>query len=277
MNIEQVLTEYDAMFGVKQPDEIQAFLLARLQEADAEGDDSAQLTLWNEYTGFCRDRGKREEALNGCRQLKRLSTKMGIADTVPFATTMINMANAYRVFRCFDEAAELYPQIEQIYLRELPADAFEIAALYNNWALLFSDLGDPASSAAMLRKALSVIDRTPAFAIPQASTRVNLACTLRAMRASDPAQAEAYNEDAKRYLDEAVSRFRAADPNDYHYSAALSAMADIQMEEGAYAEAAETLTEAMRIMKMYMGENAKYRNLQKKREAALAAAEGEGR
>ena len=53
MDINQVLTEYDNMFGRKDLSEIEAYLASKIDEAYAEQDYASAVTLLNEIIGFC--------------------------------------------------------------------------------------------------------------------------------------------------------------------------------------------------------------------------------
>ena len=63
MDINQVLTEYDSMFGVKELGEIETFLVEQIDKAYAEPDYYSAVTLLNEIIGFCRDTSQNEKGL----------------------------------------------------------------------------------------------------------------------------------------------------------------------------------------------------------------------
>ena len=261
MDIHHVLTEYDSLFCVTKPGEIDRFLDEKIREAAAEPDESALLTLLNEQIGFCRDTGQEEKALELIRRTKMLCQKMGVIGTAAYGSTLMNMASAFREFGHYEEAAACYPEIEEIYRNSLPAGAIDFAGLYNNWSLLLTKQGDVNGSIRMLERALEITDGIPEAVIPQATSRVNIALALAGQND---------RKGARQYLEESIVRFESAGGDDYHYSAALSAMGDLLLSDGHAAAAAENYEKAMTIMKRYMGENPIYQNLKKKRDHALS-------
>ena len=239
MDIHHVLTEYDSLFCVTKPGEIDRFLDEKIREAAAEPDESALLTLLNEQIGFCRDTGQEEKALELIRRTKMLCQKMGVIGTAAYGSTLMNMASAFREFGHYEEAAACYPEIEEIYRNSLPAGAIDFAGLYNNWSLLLTKQGDVNGSIRMLERALEITDGIPEAVIPQATSRVNIALAL----------AQNDRKGARQYLEESIVRFESAGGDDCHYSAALSAMGDLLLSDGHAAAAAENYEKAMTIMK----------------------------
>ena len=264
MNIQQVIAEYDSLFGSAAPDQIDRFLEEKIAEAAAEADDSALLSLLNEQIGFCRDTGQEEKALASIRRVKLLCGKMGLFGTLPYAQTLMNVATAFRTFGRYDQSAACYPEIEEIYRTQLSSGAFAYAGLYNNWSLLLAAQGKKTESIQMLERALAITDGIPDAIIEQATSRVNLAIAL--SENND-------KEEAYRYLNEAIARFEAAGGNDYHYSAALSALGDLLLADGQAAQAADNYTKAMALMRQYMGENPHYQRIKKKRDYAVQLAQ----
>ena len=261
MDINQVLDEYDKMFGAATPQEIDRFLDEKIEEAAAENNASALLTLLNEQIGFCRDTGQEDKALSGIKRVKELCEKTGLYGTMPYATTLMNISTAYRAFGRYDQSAECYPQIEKIYHDNLPENAFDYAGLYNNWSLLLAAQEDHEGSVNMLKKALAITDQHPDAVIQQATSRTNLAIAL---------AGQENREEAYRYLREATERFEAAGGDDYHYTAALSAMGDLLLKDGNPEQAAKEYEKAMDLMHFYMGENPHYQSMKKKRDYAIS-------
>ena len=55
MNIDEVIKEYDSMFGVKAPREILSYLMQKIDMSREEKDIASEIILLNETIGFCRD------------------------------------------------------------------------------------------------------------------------------------------------------------------------------------------------------------------------------
>ena len=124
MNINRVLEEYDSLFGTTTLTEIETYLYEKIKEAIEEQDDSAIITLLNEMIGLCRDTSQKEKALVYCEQLKKLMIRMNLEGTKDYATSMQNIANAYRAFGLWDEAEEAFQIIEKTY--EAYLDEFQV-------------------------------------------------------------------------------------------------------------------------------------------------------
>lgn len=220
MNINQVLAEYDSLFGNTTLPEIEAYLYGKISEAVGEQDDAAIITLLNEMIGLCRDTSQKEKALAYCEQLKKLMVRMNLEGTKDFATSMQNIANAYRAFGLWDGAEEAFQIIEKTYETYLDKGDYLWASLYNNWGLLYQEKQEFGKSVATLEKALSLIVQIPGCEIKEAITKANLANSLLGL------QDEESVEKCYGYLTEALATFVEDGERDFHYGAALVAMGD---------------------------------------------------
>lgn len=142
MDINQILDKYDTMFGGCSLEQIDAFLEQNIEEALEEGDVSSIITLVNEMIGFCRDTSKVEKGMGYCSQLITLMRDLEMEGTVPYATSILNIGNAYRAFGHLEDAMECYQTVEVIYDQDLDPYDFRFASLYNNWSLLYQEMGE---------------------------------------------------------------------------------------------------------------------------------------
>ena len=55
MNIQSILTTYDAMFGKYALSDIEAYLYENIEKAKQQSETGILFTLLNEMIGFCRD------------------------------------------------------------------------------------------------------------------------------------------------------------------------------------------------------------------------------
>ena len=257
MDINKVLMEYDHMFGTCSLEVIDEFLSDKIEEALSTQDYSSALTLMNEMVGFCRDTDQKEKGLHYCELTLRMLNNLGLGGTVEYATSLLNVANAMRAFGVYDRSGDYYRETETIYLANLKPEDFSFSSLYNNWSLLYQEIGDYASAETLLRKALAVVEHYPNAQIELATTKTNLAMTiLSALRAEQSRRAdsafdgpgedfyEAY-DDATSLLFSAIAIYEADGGRDMHYSAALSTKGDAMMLIHEYAEAANYFKRAM--------------------------------
>lgn len=285
MDIAQVLTEYDSMFGVKELDEIETFLVEQIDKAYAEPDYYSAVTLLNEIIGFCRDTSRNEKGLKYCRQDLALMREMGLEGSVEYATSLLNVANAYRAFGKWEDSLALYQQTQEIYLEKLPAGEFNYASLYNNWSLLYQEMQDFDNARIMLEKALEVVSGYPDAMMPIATTHCNLAVTLlhlyqeKRRECQEIPGHEDVSKQAEKIYAQAVDHLKKAleiherdGGQDMHYSGVLSAMGDALYLDRRYGEAAEYYAKAMKELEKHVGRTEAYDRVAENHAAAVRLA-----
>ena len=140
MDINSIVSEYDGMFGVKEPREILSFLMQKIDMAREEKDVASEIILLNETIGFCRDAFFKEEGVRYARELERLMNELDFDGRIEYATTMLNLANAYRGFGMYDESSKRYDVCEEMYSKMLPEGDFLFAGRDNNRGLLHQEM-----------------------------------------------------------------------------------------------------------------------------------------
>ena len=263
MEIGKVLAEYDAMFGTVGLDKIEEFLVMKLKEAEEEQDFASMFTLLNESIGFYRDTTQKEKSLHDCEVLKNLLEQMQLEGRVEYATSLLNIANAYRAFGLHEESLNLHEEVEKTYKKYLDSKDFSYASLYNNWSLLYQEMGDFKSAKEKLEKALSIVDLYPEAMIPQATTRTNLAVTLLQLGTKEDYR------DAISYLEEALEVFEKEGGKDFHYGAALVAMGDAKAYIQSFKEAAQYYKRGMEELEKHVGRTQNYDRVREKYENVI--------
>ncbi len=218
MDIRKTLDELDNLFEKKRYGEVEGFLLTEIKEAKAECDRSSLLTLFNELTGFYRSSGRSCEAVALGEDTILLMKEMGLEESVPYATTILNVATAYREAGRIDESMMYYLDALEIFSNTVPENDMRIAALYNNMSQACIANKDYEAACDFLRKALTIADQTKGAEIEEAVTSANLAIVLMKMNQLT---------EALTHIERALGIFEnTRGPKDFHYSAALSAMAE---------------------------------------------------
>ena len=248
--------EYDNMFGIRTLEEIERFLTNKLEEAYGEKDYYSAITLLNELMGFCRDTSQKEKGVRYCKQVVALMDNMGLSGTVEYATTLLNVANAYRAFGYFDSSLKLYDEVEKIYGKKLPKGEFNYASLYNNWSLLYQEMQDFHNAKDMLEKALLIVDSFPKARMEQATTRTNLGATL--LRIYQQEDDESSYNMALDHLKRAIKIYESDGGRDFHYSGALSAMGDAFYLKKDYVHAMDYYSRAMKEVEKHVGQTDAY-------------------
>ncbi|MBR0085081.1 MAG: tetratricopeptide repeat protein [Lachnospiraceae bacterium] len=275
MDIKSILDKYDAMYGVSTPEERYDFLVKTEAAAEAEGDFSSLLTLLNERIGLCRDMGKKEEGIECCEKTMTLLTGMSFggsgcgqmcptnlrsqsykpSNDLAYATSLINIATAYREFGKYRESEIVYKDAESVFNAYLEPDDARFAALYNNESLLYQAMGDLQGAYEKLMQAKSIVDNGTEYTA-QATTRVNLALVMMGQGRS--------TEETGRYLQEAITIFEGEGIHDLHYGAALSALGDLKAKEEQYADAAKYYEKALAAVEKFTAHESYYKLIKEK-------------
>ena len=262
MNIQNVLEEYDSMFGKYTLKEIEGFLLKNMSEARFKSEHQELVTLLNEAIGFYRDTTQKDKALKLCGELIELLSQLNLEGSIPYATSLLNIANAFRAFGLHKEAVQMFEKVEDIYGNHLSKEDFMYASLYNNWALAYQESTEYEKAAEMLRKSLKIVDLYKDAVIPQATTRTNLASSLLGIGTES-----AYVE-ATEHLSKALEIFEKDGGRDFHYGAALVAMGDACSYKEDYVKAAKYYEMGMAEVEKHTGKNENYARILEKFEFA---------
>lgn len=283
MDINQVLMDYDNMFGTHSLEEIEDFLTSQIELAMDEKDFGAALSLMNEMMSFCRDTSQNQKGLVYCSEVEDMLVKLGLEGTVDYATSLLNVANAYRAFGYYAKSQNLFERVEVIYREKLPAGDFNFAGLYNNWSLLYQEMTEFRKAEEMLRRALAIVDLHEHALIQQATTRCNLAGTLLQIASGeatgadgqrmDETAAGALYEEALTYLQKALRIFEWDGKRDFHYSAALSTMGDALFLKEDYVPAAKYYAQALEELEKHVGKTEAYTRVAERYELANQKAE----
>ncbi|MBQ2936642.1 MAG: tetratricopeptide repeat protein [Lachnospiraceae bacterium] len=175
MNIELVLQQLDSLFAEHKVYQVEDFLKGKIEEAAGEGDRNAVITLMNEIIGHFRETGEFDKSIEYCEQVLLLMKKMGMEGSVAYATTLLNVANAYRAAGLLRESMAAFQAVQSIYEGTISYHDFRYASLYNNMSLLFQEMGDFESACDCLERALGIATQYSNAEIEVAVTYTNLA------------------------------------------------------------------------------------------------------
>ncbi len=273
MDINQVTQELDTLFAQEKVDEIPQYLESHIAQAIEEDAKDVLLTLYNEIIGFYRETGQYDQSIANCHKAIALMDDMGIQDTIPYATTLLNAANAHRAAGLLQESLELYNRVRPIYVAQLDEDDMYFANFYNNLSLLYQEMNDFASAKEQLVNALYIVTHKPDKQFEVAVTQANLANTCIEL---------GQDEEAKARAEEAIRIFEELGVDDAHYSAALSALGSLYYMDKDYASALSVMEKSRDCVAKYLGkDNIQYQRLSdnigiienKINEAALLAEE----
>lgn len=253
MDLDQVMGELDELFTQERINEIPQFLESHIAQAEKEGAKDIVLTLYNECIGFYREVGQYERSIEYCHKAVALMDEMGLQDTLAYATTLLNAANAHRAAGLLQESLELYNKVRPIYVALLDEDDMYFAGLYNNLSLLYQEMGDFAAAKEQLENALYIVNHKQNAQFEVAVTQANLANTCIELGQDDEAKARA---------EEAIRIFEELGVDDAHYSAALSALGSLYYMDKDYPNALKVMEKSRECVAKYLGaDNIQYQRL----------------
>lgn len=246
MDINEVLSRLDQLFTEQNQENIESFLATHREAAIQEEDYASLLALYNETIGFYRETGAYDKSLEMCRKALELASSMKLEGSIPYATTLLNAANAHRAAGKLQESLELYRRVFPVYEKLLSPNDMYYANLYNNISLLYQELQEFAQAREELQKALRITLTNPGAEFEVAVTYANLANTCIQLGEAP---------EAKEYAQKAIARFEEQQVDDAHYSAALSALGSLYYQEGDYEKAIGAMEKSRDCVARYLGKN----------------------
>ena len=188
-----------------------------LADALSGGDKSGALAIQGERMGLFRKRGREREALETVEAALQLLRESESEDTLGGATSYINIATVYKTFSRSQEALPYFEKARLIYEKYLDRPDARLGGLYNNMALVLTDLGHFEEARSLYEKALSVMKQVLHGELEMAVTYLNLA---------DLEAAEKGAEEAEECIQELLDQGRAlldtpALPRDGYYAYVL--------------------------------------------------------
>lgn len=252
MRIEEITGKLDKLFEQGKGPEAQKLLEDSIRQAVEEQDDAALLTLLNEMIGYTRETSQVESSYQYADAALKLMDRMELKGSIAYATTLLNIANAYRAGGRLEDSLARYEEVLILYNQQTDVDDMLYAGLYNNMSLLYQEMGNFKKAQENLFMALVIVSGKEDAYFEEAVTCANLATTCLALNEDDK---------AAEYFKYAISIFESHDILDAHYCAALSAMGTYYYKKKAYQSAAAYFEKAMNGMKAYLGENEYYHRL----------------
>lgn len=250
-DINVILRKVDAYYEQNRGAEAERLMQDALVRAVAEQDNDSLLQLLNELLGYYRETSQVEASYGIAEQAIAQAKRMGLQGTLPYATTLLNVANAYRAGGRLKDSLECYLKVRQLYGEILTSDNMLVASLENNMSLLYQEKGDFAKAKECLLKALAIVERKKAD-FETAVTYANLAGTC--MQLDEQEAAYTYGQWA-------VAGFEKLGVEDAHYGAALSALGTYYYQKKQYSAAHELFQKAAKSMEKNLGRNEYYHRL----------------
>lgn len=262
MDIQEVLKQVDIFFEENRGEEAERLMQESVVQAMQEQDDNSLLQLLNELAGYYRETGQTEHSFQMAQQAIAQAERMGLAGTVPYATTLLNAANVYRAGGRLQESLETYRRVQEIYDGQLEQDHIFVAGLQNNMSLLYQEMQQYDKAKECQLKALEIVKAKDAF-YETGVTYANLASTCVQL---------GQLEEAESYAVSSMETFQKIGVRDSHYGAALAAIGACHYAREEYARAGDYYRQAMELVEQGVGRNGAYYRLKEYVEACEKAA-----
>ena len=222
MNILDIQVHLDKLYESQKLDDAHQFLLAQTQQAINEENDEKLLFLLNELLGYYRAIGSFHQGNMIAEQLLRILISRNLDQTINGATSYLNIATLDRAQGKYQEALPLYQKTEMIYKELLAENDEKCAGLFNNESLLYQEMGNYQKAIDKSLQALNIISHLEDCRIEEAINCTNLSLMYFSLQQMDK---------GKKYLDRGIALFEKYNPQDSHYFAALSSLAQYYYEK----------------------------------------------
>ena len=259
-NYQAYVDEIERLFEENRAKDAEAFMLHALQEAKEEGEDFFALQMLNELIGYYRQTSEKEQLLQVMQEALEVAENLDLPHTkegkIPYATTVLNVANGYRSIGDLNHSEQYYRVVQDIYKECLDQNDMLVAGLYNNMSLLYQEHRDYEKAMSYQLQALDIVKANGA-GFELAVTYANLANT---------AVLAATYEKAEKYAKEGIRVFEERNTFDAHYCAALSALGMCAFHREEYRKAYDLFDKGMRIVEKTLGKNSQYMRLKENRD-----------
>ncbi len=178
MDVDTFFQGLEAKYESGDRKQVSAYLLLSLNQADAEKDYNAAVTVLNEMMSFYRNVSDHASAIKAGDQAIAILRSLGYENTVPFGTTLLNVATAHRAAGDTVRALELFTGALSILQHHLPEDDYRLAGVYNNVSSIYEELGKYDDAVETLEMALRILDKHAEMAVDAATVTANLAQVL---------------------------------------------------------------------------------------------------
>ena len=185
MNIQQMFRELDEYFNVNDTEGAGACMSRWLSDARSQKDWKSELTILNEQIGYYRKTGKRTDGMETVFRAFQIVEEYGLESHAAGATTWLNGATALRAFGEYETSYDYFEKTMNLYKKLLEPTDYRFASLYNNMALLLSDMKREKEAESFFFKSLKILGGHPAMEAETANTYVSMAHMYHSME-TDP-------------------------------------------------------------------------------------------
>ncbi len=211
------------------------------------------LQVLNELIGYYRETSQADLSYEYADKAIQVLKWFKLEGSIPYATTLLNIANAYRAGGRLEDSLSTYEQVAIIYREKLPPMDVLWASFYNNLSLLYQEMKRFDLAKESLLKSLEFVLTKPNAIFEQAVTYTNLANTCLAL---------GQGEEASKYFTGAILLFEKHNIKDSHYYAAVASMGTYYYQNKQYDKALNCFEKAMAGIEASLGRNEHYHRME---------------
>lgn len=233
-----------------EPRSVEAFLQETMAQCRQENDLEGMITVSNELGSLFRGQGRYAESLEAFQEALQRMESLGLADSTPYLTALMNRAGTLRLANRAEEAVSDFRRILSLLEGGTDGTLYIRASALNNLGLAYQSLGNLDKAEKCAKQALEIIQTLPGMEAETASSGNNLAALcLRQNRL----------EDAERWLMNAMAYYQtAAGQRDPHLASAYMAMAALRCGQDRLEEALSCYDQAVSATERFFGKNRNY-------------------
>lgn len=273
---DRFLSGFDAIVDAhKAAEDAEPYLQQAMVDAENDNDDAGLLTVLNETMGFYRSQGRHQDNQWVIQRALELGLRMHIEGTSAWTTTLINAATGMRAAGRYEQAEDLYRQALDSAGKTLKGNDRSMAALHNNYSMLFSETGRFAQAQEELETALHILSAASVDIdadLDVASTHTNLALViLQRLSAEDNSGGEdnggesssgGHDEllgQARQHAEQALAIYRQGHlEHSAHFASALAGFAQVCFAGGQFAQAVQAYRQALGVIEECYGVDTDY-------------------
>ena len=233
-------------------EDVEAYLndFASTLESEGQGSTDQYVMCVNELGSFLRGRSRYEESIGAFMKAVNVLKGRGEVASENYATTLNNMATAYRMMGDNETAKEFYFESLETY-DSLPGgfDGYLYAGVLNNISGLYLSEGDFVQAKEYLNRAINILEKHPEYVDEIATSKTNLSSLY--------IQTEEFDK-AEKTVTEAIALFEKLPYESGHYAMALNNQAVLKVKSEDYQGAIDIWEVVLVKIKEIFSENADY-------------------
>lgn len=212
------------------------------------------INILNELGGSAKYIGEYELAIESITRAKDILADKFSKDSIPYATTCLNLAEVYRFANKFDEIEKMYLEVIRVYKANDMENSYEYAGVCNNLGLFYQDTNNANEALKLHLISYDILKDMQDSKIAFATTLNNLGVVYRTLGDI---------EKSDKCIDECFEIYKKkVGENHSMYSAALNNLAVAMFSKGQFEKSLELFNKSLVICKDSFGENSRsYQNL----------------